>query len=122
MFCFIKCKCLLFVYLYVVVIAAGLGVSALPRYGKQGCLGRIWGGAGSPRDAFYTKVWEVVFIPYPRMILPDIPVPVSMPPEREVLDARAAQKDEDVGYLRLSGRMSRIRDHVYVVMSGGLVP
>jgi len=45
-----------------------------------------------------------------------------MPPEREVLDARAAQEDEDVGYLQLSGMMSRIRDHVYVVMSSGLVP
>ena len=54
------------------------------------------------------------------MILPDIPVP--MPPEREVFDARAAQEDGDVGYLQLSGRMSRIIDHVYVVMSSGLVP
>jgi len=58
MFCFIKCKCLLFVYLYLVVIVAGLGVSALPRYGKQGCLGRISGGARSPRDAFYTTVYR----------------------------------------------------------------
>jgi hypothetical protein len=57
MFCFIKCKCLLFVYLYVVVIVAGLGVSTLPRYGNQGFLGRISGGAGSPCDAFYTTVW-----------------------------------------------------------------
>jgi hypothetical protein len=30
---------------------------------------------------------------HPRMILPDIPVPVSMPPEREVLDTQAAQKE-----------------------------
>jgi len=59
---------------------------------------------------------------HPRMILPDIPVPVPMPPEREVLDARAAQEDEDVGYLQLSGRMSRIRDHVYAMMSNGVVP
>jgi len=57
MFCFIKCNCLLFVYLYVVVIVAGLGVSTLPRYGKQGCLGRISGEAGSMPDAFYTTVW-----------------------------------------------------------------
>jgi len=57
MFCFFKSKCLLFVYLYVVVIAAGLGVSALPRYGKQRCLGRISGESGSTRDAFCTTVW-----------------------------------------------------------------
>ena len=57
MFCFIKCKCLLFVYLYVIVIVADLGVSAFPRYGKRGCLSKISGGAGSPRDAFYTTVW-----------------------------------------------------------------
>ena len=54
---------------------------------------------------------------HPHTSLPDIPILVSMPPEREVLDARAAQEDEDVGYLQLSGRMSRIRDHVYAVMS-----
>jgi len=59
---------------------------------------------------------------HPRMILPDISVPVSMPPEHEVLDARAAQEDGDVGYIHLSGRLSRIRDHVYVVMSSDLVP
>jgi len=58
---------------------------------------------------------------HPRMILPDIQIPVPMPPEREVLDAPAAQEDEDVGYLQLSGRMSRIRDHIYVVMSSGVV-
>jgi len=40
MFYFLKCKCLWFVYLYVVVFCAGLGVSALPRYGKQG----VWAG------------------------------------------------------------------------------
>jgi hypothetical protein len=58
---------------------------------------------------------------HPCMILPDMEVPVPMPPEREALDARATQEDGDVGYLQLSGRMSRIRDHVYVVMSSGLV-
>ena len=58
----------------------------------------------------------------PRMILLDIPVPVSKPPEREVIDARAAQEDGDVGYVQLSARLSRIRDHVYDVMSSDLVP
>jgi len=57
MFRFLKCKCLWFVYLYVVVIAAGLGVSTLPGYGKQGCLGKISRGSGSTRDAFCTTVW-----------------------------------------------------------------
>jgi hypothetical protein len=38
MFYFFKCKCLWFVYLYVVVFGVGLGVSSLPRCGKQGCL------------------------------------------------------------------------------------
>jgi len=47
---------------------------------------------------------------------------VPRPPEREVLDARAAQEDGDLAYLQLSGRMSRIRDHLYVVMRSGLVP
>ena len=56
------------------------------------------------------------------MILPNMPVPVSRPPEREVLDALAAQEDGEHGYLQLSGKMTRIRDHVYDVMSRGLVP
>ena len=43
-------------------------------------------------------------------------------PKREVLDAQAAQEDGEVGYLELSGRMSRIRDHVYDVMSSSVVP
>jgi hypothetical protein len=59
---------------------------------------------------------------HPHMILPDMPVPVPQPPEREVLDARAAQDDGDLAYLQLSGRMSRIRDHIYAVMRSGLVP
>jgi len=59
---------------------------------------------------------------HPRMILPGMPVLVSRPPEREVLDVLATQEDEEHGYLQLSGRMSRIRNHVYVVMSSGLVP
>ena len=59
---------------------------------------------------------------HPRMILPYIPVPVPRPPEHEVLDALAAQEDGKHGYLQLSGRMSRSRDHVYVVMSSGVVP
>jgi len=61
-------------------------------------------------------------VSHPRMILPDILVPVSRPPERAVLDALAAQEDGEHRYLQLSIRMSRIRDHVYVVMSSGLVP
>jgi len=59
---------------------------------------------------------------HPRMVLPDMPVLVSRPPEREVLDARAAQEDGDLAYLQFNGRMSRIRDHIYVVMRSGLVP
>jgi len=58
---------------------------------------------------------------HPCMILPDMPVPVSRPPKREVLDSLAAQEDGEHGYLQLSGRMSYIRDHVYVVMSSGVV-
>jgi len=48
---------------------------------------------------------------HPHMILPDIPVPKSMPPEM----------DGDVEYVQLSGRLSRIRDHIYDVMSSDLV-
>jgi len=61
-------------------------------------------------------------VSHPRMILPDMPVPVPRPPEREGLDAQATQEDGEVGYLQLSGRMSRIRDHVCDVMSSGVVP
>ena len=56
------------------------------------------------------------------MVLLDMPVPVSRPPEREVLDARAAQEDGDLAHLQLSERMSRIRNHIYDVMTSGLVP
>jgi len=56
------------------------------------------------------------------MVLRDMPVPVPRPPEREVLDARAAQEDGDLAYLQLSGRMSCIREHIYDVMRSGLVP
>jgi len=59
---------------------------------------------------------------HPRMVLLDMPVPVPRPPEREVLNARAAQEDGDLAYLQVSERMSRIRDHIYVVMRSGLVP
>jgi len=59
---------------------------------------------------------------HPRMVLLDMPVPVSRPPEREVLDAQAVQEDGDLAYLQLSGRMSCIRDHIYAVMRSGLVP
>jgi len=61
-------------------------------------------------------------VSHPRMVLPDMLVPVPRPLEREVLDAQVAQEDGEVGYLQLSGRMSRIRDHVYVVMSSDVVP
>jgi len=61
-------------------------------------------------------------VSHPCMILRDMPVPVPRPPECDVLDARAAQEDGDLAYLQLSGRMSRIRDHIYVVMRSGLVP
>ncbi|AES89223.1 hypothetical protein MTR_4g071360 [Medicago truncatula] len=60
-------------------------------------------------------------VSHPRMILPDMPVPIPRPPEHEILDARAAQEDGDLAYLQLSGRISRIRDHIYVVMRSGLV-
>ena len=56
---------------------------------------------------------------HPHMVLLEMPVPVPL--EREVLDARAAQEDEDLGCLQHSRRMSRIRDHIYVVMRSGLV-
>ena len=59
---------------------------------------------------------------HPSVILPDMPVPVPRPPEHEVLDVQVAQEDGEVGYLQLSARMSRIRDHVYIVMSSGVVP
>jgi len=59
---------------------------------------------------------------HPCMILPGILVLVLMPPEHEVLNARAAQEVGDVGYVQLSGRLSRIRDHVHDVMSSDLVP
>jgi len=68
----------------------------------------------------YNEWFYQVF--HPRVILHDIPILVSRPPEREVLDALAAQEDGEHGYLQFSGRMSRIRDHVYVVMSNILVP
>jgi len=36
---------------------------------------------------------------HPHMILPDMPIPVSRPPEHEVLDVQAAQEDGELGYL-----------------------
>jgi len=59
---------------------------------------------------------------HPRMILHDMLESVPRPPEREVIDAVVAQVDGEHGYLELSERLSRIRDHVYVVMSSGVVP
>ena len=60
-------------------------------------------------------------VSHPRMILPDMEVPVPRPPEREAIDEIAAQEDGEHGYLELSGRLDHIRDHVYVVMSSGEV-
>jgi len=37
------------------------------------------------------------------------------------LDEIVAEEDGDQGYLELSGRLSRIRDHVYAVMSSGVI-
>ena len=59
---------------------------------------------------------------HPRMILPDMPVPVPRPPECEVIDAVVAQEDGKHGYLQLSERLGCIIDLVYVVMSSGVVP
>jgi len=59
---------------------------------------------------------------HPRMVLPNMPVPVPRPSEREVLDAQDAREDGEVGYLQLSGRISRIIYHVYAVMCSGVVP
>jgi len=47
---------------------------------------------------------------------------VSRPPEQEALDKMVAKKDRDHGFLELGGRLDRIRDHVYDVMSSGVVP
>ena len=60
-------------------------------------------------------------VSHPRMILPDMEVSVPRPLEREAIDEIAAQEDGDHGHLELSGRLSRIRDHEYVVMSSGEV-
>jgi len=57
----------------------------------------------------------------PHMILPDMEVPVPRPPELEAIDEIATQEDKEHGYLELSGRLGRIKDHVYVVMSSGEV-
>ncbi|RHN40233.1 hypothetical protein MtrunA17_Chr8g0352541 [Medicago truncatula] len=49
---------------------------------------------------------------HPCMILPDMLVSMSRPPEREVIDVVAAQDDGEHGYIQLSGRLSCIREHV----------
>jgi hypothetical protein len=46
---------------------------------------------------------------------------VPRPQEQEALDEIAAEEDGYQGYLELSGTLTRIRDHVYVVMSSGVV-
>jgi len=49
------------------------------------------------------------------MILLDKGVLVPRPLEQEAIDEIAAQEDGEHGYLELSGRLGRIRDHVYVM-------
>ena len=44
------------------------------------------------------------------------------PPEREVLDEIVVEEDGEHGFLELGGRLGCIRDHVYAVMSSGVVP
>ncbi|RHN73024.1 hypothetical protein MtrunA17_Chr2g0294041 [Medicago truncatula] len=56
------------------------------------------------------------------MILPLEDVQVPRPPEQEALDEIADEEDGEYVFLDLGGRLSRIRDHVYVVMSSGVVP
>jgi hypothetical protein len=67
----------------------------------------------------YIKWFYQVF--HPRMILPNQEVPVPRPPEREAIDEIAAEDDGEHGFLELGGRLGRIRDHMYVVMSSGEV-
>jgi hypothetical protein len=55
------------------------------------------------------------------MILPVEDVQVPRPPEREALDEIAAEEDEEHGFFDLFGRLGHIRDHVYVVMSSGVI-
>jgi hypothetical protein len=45
---------------------------------------------------------------------------VPRPPEQEALDEIATEEDGYQGYLELSG-LTRIRDHVYVAMSSGVI-
>jgi len=60
-------------------------------------------------------------VSHPRMIFPDMEVPVPRPPERETIDEIASQEDRDHGYIELSGRLGRIRDLAYAAMSSGEV-
>ena len=61
-------------------------------------------------------------ISHPRMILSVEDVQVPRPLEREALDEIVAEDDGEHGFLELGGRLGRIRNHVYVVMSSGMVP
>ena len=56
------------------------------------------------------------------MILPNQEVQVPEPPEGDALYEIAVEEDGKHGFLVLGGRLDRIRDHVYVVISSGLVP
>ena len=58
-------------------------------------------------------------VSHPLMILPPEDVQVLRPPEQEALDEIAAEKDRYQEYLELSGTLTHIRDHVYVVVPQG---
>jgi len=61
-------------------------------------------------------------VSHPHMILPNLKILVSRPPERETIDEIVVQEDRELGFLDLSGRFGRIRDYVYDVMYNGVVP
>jgi hypothetical protein len=56
------------------------------------------------------------------MILPVEDVQVPRPPKREALDEIVDEEDGEHGFLDLCGRLGHIKDHVYVVMSSGVMP
>jgi len=69
---------------------------------------------GVEADAGYIK-W-LYLISHPHMILPNQDVHITRPPEQE-----AIVEDGEQGYLDLARSLGRIRDHVYVVMSSGVI-
>jgi hypothetical protein len=66
------------------------------------------------------NIWFYL-ISHPRMILPNQDVQIPRPPEHEALDEIAAEEDGEQGYLDLAERFGHIIDHIYVVMSSGLI-